>query len=211
MGDEGGAGGVRRPISPRQEGRKLGASPELREIDRENSPHVPRAARLSFRFAASDASTRQPRPVDASAHTPPTASFSRPHHVSAIRPETLSKNYEVSCRSRRGRFHGPGAIANTSSRASLPAGRHGRSRLRRSRTRGWYKAAARPSACRPVRPGLATTRKLLRCCQMGVSSASTSVLLRAESAPLRIAFVPDRRTARDCIGDVAAMPRRYAA
>ena len=63
----------------------------------------------------------------------------------------------------------------------------------------------------PVRPALATTRKLLRYCQMGVPSASISVLLHAASPPPRIAFVPDRRTARDCIGDLAAMPRRYAA
>ena len=66
---------------------------------------------------------------------------------------------------------------------------------------GWYKAAARTSASRPARLGLATTRKLLRGCQMGVSSASRSVLPRAASPPLRIAFVPDRRTARDCIGN----------
>ena len=159
---------------------------------------------LSFRSAASDASTRQPRP---STHQPtrPLLSPSHvPYHpVSAIRPETLSKNYEVSCRSRKDRFQGPGAIANTSSQASLPADRNGRSRRRRSRKPGLLQgghahvgvAPHGPGwpplgspcvvarwACRRRRPAFCSARRMRRCGSRLSPTAAPARLHRRRSS-----------------------------
>ena len=71
--------------------------------------------------------------------------------VSAIRPETLSKNYEVWCSSRKGRISGPGAIANTSSQASLPPPVETEDPdVDALANGGWYKAATRTSASPPT-------------------------------------------------------------